>query len=263
MAMDLPAILEEVSHMVSRTLLLLVLSSFFAVCSGCKTSTTNNNTRSSSNDTASSEAGVERMKPAPGTGNVQGKVFYNSKPAENIQVKLCEKFSRFVSGCGGETYSARTDKDGEYVISNVPPKTYEGLIAQVFDTDAYVFATSGIAGISASKYEIVADKTFFVPTTHLFKGDLKTLNPKAGSKVSGEGLELKWEPYPDAAYYKFSLSADDHMVTTPYTNEKVEGTSFSVTKPLEKGGYRLKVSAYNSDNRKLSETENETRFTIQ
>ena len=30
------------------------------------------------------EAGVEKLKPAPGTGNVQGKVLFNSKPVENI-----------------------------------------------------------------------------------------------------------------------------------------------------------------------------------
>src|SRR5687768_18177953 len=48
------------------------------------------------------ETGVEKVKPAPGTGNVQGKVFFNSQPAANINVKLCETFSRFLSGCGGQ-----------------------------------------------------------------------------------------------------------------------------------------------------------------
>ena len=205
--------------------------------------------------------GVEKVKPAPGTGNVQGKVLYNNAPVENIQVKLCESFSRFVGGCSGKTYTAKTDKDGEYVVANVEPKEYEALTVQVFDTDAYIFATTGI-GISAAKYNVVADKTLFVSPTHLFKVDLKTVNPKAGSTVTAQDLELKWEPYPDAAYYKFSLSADDHMVTSPYINEKVEGTSFKVAKPLEKGGYRLKVEAYNSKDRKLAETNEETKFTV-
>jgi hypothetical protein len=237
--------------------LLLIASIGFA----CKTGNTNLNARTG-NEPAPSETGVEKVKPAPGTGNVQGKVLYNSKPAENIEVKLCESFSRFVGGCSGQAYSARTDKDGEYVITNVPPKTYEALIAKVFDTDFYVFATSGIAGISATKYEVVADKTFFVTPTHLFKGDLKTLNPKAGSKVSAEGLELKWEPYPDAAYYKMSLFANDHMVEAPYVNQRIEVTSFAVDKPLQAGGYRLKVEAFNGDNRKLSETAEDINFTI-
>ena len=217
------------------------------------------------NATANSDApveGVEKVKPAPGTGNVQGKVLYNSVAAPNIEVKLCETFSRFLSGCGGKTYTAKTDADGDFVITNVEPKEYQALTVRVFDTDSYVFATSGIAGISAAKYNVEADKTTFVTPTHLFKGDLKTVNPKAGSLVSGQDLELQWEAYPDAAYYKFSLNPDNHLVTAPYVNERVEGTSFKVTKPLEKGGYRWKVEAFNKAEKKLSETPDDIKFTI-
>src|SRR5690242_19803926 len=167
-------------------------------------------------DSTAPVEGVEKVKPAPGTGNVQGKVLYNGKPVENIDVRLCETFSRFLSGCGGQIYTAKTDKDGDFVITNVPPKEYEGLTVRVFDTDSYVFATTGIAGISATKYKVEDGKTLFVAPTNLFKGDLKMLNPKSGSQVSGEGLEIKWEPYPNAAYYKFSLYPDNHLTTAPY-----------------------------------------------
>ncbi len=213
-------------------------------------------------DSAAPVTGVEKVKPAPGTGNVQGKVLYNNAPVENIDVRLCETFSRFLSGCGGKIYTAKTDKDGDFVITNVPPKEYEGLTVRVFDTDSYVFATTGIAGISSEKYNVVADKTLFVRPTHLFKGDVQVTNPKAGSTVSGENLELKWEPYPDAAYYKFSLSPNEHLVTPPYTNERVDGASFKVNKPLEKGTYRIKVEAFNKSDRKLSETPDDINFTI-
>ena len=206
--------------------------------------------------------GVEKVKPAPGTGNVQGKVLYNNAPVENINVRLCETFSRFLSGCGGKIYTAKTDKDGDFVITNVPPKEYEGLTVRVFDTDSYVFATTGIAGISSEKYNVVADKTLFVRPTHLFKGDLQVLNPKAGSTVSGQNLELQWQAYPDAAYYKFSLSPNDHLVTPPYINERVDGASFKVNKPLEKGTYRIKVEAFNKSDKKLSETADDINFTI-
>ena len=212
-------------------------------------------------NSAAPAEGVEKVKPAPGTGNVQGKVLYNNAPVENIEVKLCETFSRFLSGCGGKTFTAKTDKEGDYVITNVEPKEYEALTVRVFDTDSYVFATAGI-GISAAKYNVTADKTLFVQPTHLFKGDLKTENPKAGSMVSGQDLELKWAAYPDAAYYKFSLHPDNHLVTAPYVNERVEGTSFKVAKPLEKGGYRWKVEAFNSADKKLSETPDDIKFTI-
>ena len=213
-------------------------------------------------DTAAPVEGVEKVKPAPGTGNVQGKVLYNGAPVENIEVKLCETFSRFLSGCGGKIYTAKTDKDGDFVITNVPPKEYEGLTVRVFDTDSYVFATTGIAGISSAKYNVVADKTLFVSPTHLFKGDLKILNPKAGSTVSGQDLELKWEPYPSATYYKFTLYPDNHQVTPPYINQRVDDASFKVNKPLEKGTYRFKVEAFNSSDKKLSETSDDITFTI-
>lgn len=208
------------------------------------------------------ETGVEKIKPAPGTGNVQGKVLYNGKPVENIEVKLCETFSRYVGGCGGKTYTARTDKDGEYVITNVEPKIYEGLLARVFDTDSYVFAASGIGGLSSTKYEITADKTLFIAPTNLFKSDLKILNPKAGAKVSAQNLELKWESYPDAAYYKFSIYPEDFSVTSPYVNERVDGTSFGIEKPLQKGTYRWQVEAYNDKDQKLSESGDGIKFTI-
>jgi hypothetical protein len=213
-------------------------------------------------DNGGAETGVEKVKPAPGTGNVQGKVMYNGKPVENIEVKLCEKFNQYFGGCSGKTFTAKTDKDGVYFIANVEPKVYEGLLARVFDTGSYIFATTGIAGLSSAKYEVTADKTLFVSPTNLFKSDLKTLNPKAGAKVSAQNLELKWEAYPGAVYYKFSIYPEEASMTAPYVNERVEGTSFSVDKPLQKGAYRWQVQAYNDADQKLAESSNDIKFTI-
>ncbi|HXG93952.1 MAG TPA: carboxypeptidase-like regulatory domain-containing protein [Blastocatellia bacterium] len=237
---------------------------------GCKDGNKNSQPASGSTSSPSTTAPsstsappgeVEKAKPAPGTGNVQGKVLYNGQPVENIEVKLCEKFNQYFGGCEGKSYTTRTDKNGEYLIANVEPKTYEGLLARVFNTDSFIFAAEGF-GISSAKYEVAADKTLFVRPTNLFKSDLKTLNPKAGSKVSVQNLELKWEPYPDAAYYKFSLYADDVNVTSPYVNERVDGTSFAIDKPMQKGTYRWKLEAYNSADIKLAENSDEIKFTI-
>lgn len=219
-------------------------------------------TNSSATQPSGAEAGVEKQKPAPGTGNVQGKVLYNGKPAENIEVKLCEKFNQFIGGCSEKSYTARTDKNGEYLIANVEPKKYESLLARVFETESYVFATSGVAGLSSTQYEVPADKTVFVTPINLFKGDLKTLAPKAGAKVSAQDLELKWEPYPDAAYYKFSLYPDESSTLSPHINERVDATSFVVSKPLQKGTYRLEVGAYNTAGQKLSENSDDIKFTV-
>ncbi|HEX8146207.1 MAG TPA: carboxypeptidase-like regulatory domain-containing protein [Pyrinomonadaceae bacterium] len=211
---------------------------------------------------AAPETGVEKVKPAPGTGNVQGKVLYNGKPVGGIEATLCEKFNRFGGGCSGQTYTAKSDAEGVYVITNVPPMTYEGLTVSVFDTDSYIFATTGIAGLSSAKYEVAADKTLFVRPTHLFKSDLKLLNPKAGSKVSAQGLELKWQEYPDAAYYKLSLYPSEASVTSPYIGHRVEATSFPADKPLPKGEYRIQVEAYNGSDQKLAESARDIKFTV-
>jgi hypothetical protein len=244
--------------MLKRFVIALVCLSAALAFIGC----TKKKSPATAGDSTAPVEGVEKVKPAPGTGNVQGKVLYNNAPVENIEVRLCEQFSRFLSGCGGKVYTAKTDKDGDFVITNVPPREYEGLTVKVFDTDMYVFATTGIAGIASAKYKVDADKTLFVAPTHLFKSDLKVVNPKAGSTVSGQGLELKWEPYPDAAYYKFTLYPDDHQITPPYIKERVDAATFKVNKALEKGTYRYQVEAYNSADRKLSETADDIRFTI-
>lgn len=205
---------------------------------------------------------VEKVKPAPGTGNVQGKVLYNAKPAENIEVNLCETFSRYLSGCGGKVYTATTDKDGDFVIANVPPKEYEGLTVRVFDTDSYVFATTGVAGLSVQKYNVEADKTLFVDPTHLFKADLNLTEPKAGSSITTQDVEFKWEAYPDASYYKLTLTPDEHLSESRIVNQRVDGTSFKSPKPLDKGGYQWRVEAFNAANRKLSESADRITFTI-
>jgi hypothetical protein len=205
---------------------------------------------------------VEKVKPAPGKGNVQGKVLYAGKPVENIEVKLCEDFSQYIGGCSGKIYKAKTDKQGEYVIANVEPKTYEGLLAKVFDTDSYIFATTGIGGLSSNKYEVTANKTLFVNPTNLFKSDLKLLSPKAGAKVAGKNLKVQWKPYPGASYYKFSIYAEDMKVISPYINERTEATSVDLDKPLQKGTYRWEVEAYNDADIKLAESSKDIKFTL-
>lgn len=239
----------------TRKLVVLVL--LLLLFSGCMKRATNSNANSTAKENQ-----VEKVKPAPGTGNVQGKVLYNGKPVENIDVRLCETFSRFLSGCGGKIYTAKTDKDGDYVITNVPPKEYEALTVRIFDTDGYVFATTSF-GISATKYNVEAGKTLFVDPTNLFKADLKLTNPKSGSTISGDAVEFKWDAYPDAAYYKLTVTPDNHQSESRFTNQRVDGTSFKSPKPLDKGGYQWKVEAYNSADKKLSESADDITFNVQ
>ena len=207
--------------------------------------------------------GTEKEKPAAGKGNVQGKAFYNEQPAVRVDVKLCKTFNQFFGGCSGDTFTAKTDETGEYLIKNVPPGIYEGLTVRVFNTPYYVFATSGIA--SAAKYNIEADTTYFAPDSHLFKNDLKLLNPKAGSKVAADNLEVKWDAYPDAAYYKLSIFADTATgaeAPYDYIGRRVEDVSIVLDKPLKPGSYNAKIEAYNGSDRKLAQSASDIKFTV-
>jgi hypothetical protein len=224
---------------------------------------TNAGVKTNSDGTVPSGTGVEKEKPAAGLGNVQGKVFYNQQPAPAVDVKLCEKFNQYFGGCQGETFVTKTDAQGEYLIKNVPPRVYEGLIVKVFDTPFYVFATSGI--VATAKYKITADQTFFAPDTNLFKNNLKLTSPKAGAKVGASNIEMKWDAYPDAAYYKFSIYANGSSgakTEYDYINKRVDGLSFALDKPLTAGSYRCKIEAYNTNDIKLAQSSDDITFTV-
>ncbi len=250
-----------------------------AIVLGCKSSgnkngatSTNSNRASSSSDSSGkpdesgiirSGTGSEKEKPAAGKANVQGKVLFNSQPAPNIEVKLCEKFNQYLGGCQGETFTAKTDAAGEYLIKDVPPGIYEGLIAKVFDTPYYVFATSGFVG--SAKYQLEADQTFFAPNSNLFKSDLKLSSPKAGAKIAPDNIEVKWESYPDAAYYKFSIYADSSTgaeTNYDYINKRIDGTSDTLDNPLKPGTYRVVVNAYNGNDIKIAESPDDIKFNV-
>jgi hypothetical protein len=254
---------------------LLITAILIFALPGCKSAhdkirsvVTNSNNSSSSGKPDDkglihSGTGTEKEKPTAGKTNVQGKVLFDQKPAANIEVKLCEKFSQYFGGCGGQTYTTRTDSNGEYLIKDVPPGIYEGLTAKVFDTPYYVFATSGF--IASAKYQLEPDETFFAPDSNLFKSDLKLVNPKAGAKLGPDNIEIKWESYPDAAYYKFSINPDSSsgaQTNFDYINKRIDGTSYVLDKPLEAGSYRISVTAYNANDIKLAESASDIKFTV-
>lgn len=213
--------------------------------------------------TIPSGTGVEKEKPEAGKANVQGKAFYNDKPAAGVEVKLCSKFSQYVGGCSGEIFTAKTDDAGEYLIKNVPPGTYEGLTVKVFDTPYYVFATSGF--VSAAKYNIETDKTYFAPDSNLFKNDVKVVSPKAGSTVAPDGIAVKWDAYPDAAYYKLSINADTASgaeTVYDFISKRVDDPGFTLDKPLKPGSYTVRIDVFNANDRKLAQSSNDIKFAV-
>jgi hypothetical protein len=227
------------------------------------TATTSNNkipppTQNSNdqNDYVPSETGTEKAKPEPSKANMQGKVFYNGNPAANIEVRLCVEFN-LTGDCIGEKHITKTDANGEYLFANQTPKAYK-MSFRVFETKNYNFL--GKYGFH-SKYNLEADKTFFAPLTNLFKSDLKVQNPKPKMKVDAQNFEIKWDAYPDAAYYKLELM--DFSTRIRYLDdERVDTTGFKVEKPLNNGDYRLRIAAYNAIGVKLAQCEDGIEFNV-
>jgi hypothetical protein len=256
--------------------LLFACSLQLAGCSGNPISTSNTSntvanantkaiatpaTEKSDGDYVESEDGTAKATPEAGKANVQGKVLFNGEPVSGVEVKVCQKFSRFMGDCSGDTFKTKTDAAGEYLISNVTAGVYEGLLVKVFDTNSYIFATQAL-GVSAAKYKFDADETYFAPVTNLFKFDLKVQEPKANASFAAADLKIKWEAYPNASYYKLSVSPAEYDSDSTISNEKVEGIEYVVTKALKPGKYTLTMSAYNGNDVKLSEIKERVSFTV-
>ncbi len=212
------------------------------------------------NGDGASTSGAEKQKPADGKGNVQGKVLYNEQPVEGIEVRICENFSTIMGiKCDGKSKTTKTDKDGIFVLADLEPKVYGGLTAKVFKSNYYVYPQEGI--MTAQKFTVEAEKTIYARDINLFKDDVKITSPKSGAKVAAQGLELKWDAYPDAAYYKITLFPDAGGLP-PINAERVDDPTYAVTEPLTNGKYRMRVESYNANNKKLAATSDDIKFTV-
>lgn len=213
-------------------------------------------------DEAASTSGEERQKPAAGKGNVQGKVLFNDEPVEGIEVRICENFSTILGiKCDGKTKTVKTGADGVFVIADLDPMNYGGLTAKVFKSDYYLYPYEGFSSMIAKRFNVEADKTIFANDINLFKDDLKITQPKAGAKIPAENVEIKWDEYPNADYYKISLYPDIGG-DLPVNNERVDDPVYALPEPLANGKYRIKIEAFNLNNRKLAETGSDIKFNV-
>lgn len=208
---------------------------------------------------ASTEASEKSYTGAPvtppkGFGNAQGRVMWNGKPAAGILVRLCDDIG-LIGGCSGKTYSAKTDKDGNFTVDKVPPGDY-AIAVQIFDTDMFLYKTAGI--ISAKKFHIDADKTLDLSVTNLYKLDLQVLSPKAGETVKTGLPKLSWKAYPGATEYEVYLSAKGSSGQTL----KSAAPSVTPDTPLLNGAYEYTVKAKTADGTEIAETHEAVPFKV-
>jgi hypothetical protein len=195
--------------------------------------------------------------PKEGKGNVAGRILWDSKPAEGIEVTMCKDFNIF-SGCKGREYKETTNADGFFVIRDAEPGEYS-LVVKVFKSDKYLYFTSGI-GITAKKHKVTENETEKLGEQNIYKLDLKITAPKSESTLKNSRPVFTWEAYPGAAYYKVTLRPEygDNV----FYEKKIEDTNLNTDVDLVDCKYTFKIEAFNSDDVKIAEANDDLKFTV-
>lgn len=195
--------------------------------------------------------------PAAGTGGVFGRLLWNNAPVSNIQVKLCDEIKYF-GGCEGAEYPATTDAYGVYAILNVPPGTY-GLTYKALDSDTWYYVTSGI--LNAKDFEIAADQMVDVGDHLTVRTDLVITSPAEDERLSGIARPtLKWEPYPEAAYYELTFHGG--RMGSIIHRMKLTETSFTLDRDLQTCDYSFDIEAFNASETVIAEYDGWRNFEI-
>lgn len=231
---------------------------------GCGLDGVVENGRSSGSDSSSTETSppndeltYDGDEPASGKGNVFGEIRWNGSGAADLELLLCADFSSF-SGCGGEEFLTTTDENGQYLFANVEPDVY-ALSVRVFDSDDWLYISSGI--LSSADFEVEAGETLVIGVQNIFKLDLKPVTPDNGSKVSATELQLDWEDYPEADYYKVSMYPDEGDAIL--VDKRVNESGITVDLLTVNCSYRWNVEAFNSQRVKIAETAESFDFTVE
>jgi hypothetical protein len=195
----------------------------------------------------------EVTPPVQGKGNVIGLVLWNDQPVPKALVWLCEEFD---GGCKGRyQYSANTDKNGYYVFNNVTPGRYIVAINS-FSSSWFIFYfdSKGNREQTVSEGENLALEPW-----NIWKTNLKLIAPKEGKILSDPHPIFKWEPFPDAAYYRIYIYKG-YFVETIEDGTRVDGTEFTSKKEFITCWYMWKVVAFNERGTRIAEPTSSRSF---
>lgn len=194
--------------------------------------------------------------PSAGTGGVYGRMLWNGKPVEGLEVKLCDEI-KFIGGCEGVEYPTSTGTDGVYAILNVPPGSY-GLTYRALDSDTWYYVTSGI--LNAKDFEVPADQMVDVGDHHTVRTDVVILTPQEDERLSIARPTLSWEPYPEAAYYEltFHTGRGGSMIH----RKKITTTSFELDRDLQTCDYSFDLEVFNAQEQVIAEYDGWRRFEV-
>lgn len=194
--------------------------------------------------------------PATGTGGVYGRLLWNGKPVEGIQIKLCEEI-KFFGGCQGSEYPAVTDSYGVYAILNVPPREY-GLTYRALDADNWYYVTSGV--LNAKDFEVPADQMVNVGDHNTVRVDVNITSPKEDDRLTIARPTLTWDPYPEAAYYELSFLSGRGGVMVG--SKKLTTTTYTLDRDLQTCDYSFSIEVYNAQEIMIAENDGWRNFKV-
>ncbi len=188
-------------------------------------------------------------QPAAGTGNVYGRIFWNSLPAAGVAVELCDDIDYF-DGCIGEQYATTTDEDGMFLFADVTPLGY-GLEYETLEADGWIYITSGV--FDAADFEVSAGEALFAGDFEAVKYNVELIGPAADSVINETQPSLAWQPYAEAAYYEVTLNPE--RGASLLSNFELDGTSVTSDRDLLNCSYSWSVKAYNAQGVQIAETD--------
>ena len=192
-----------------------------------------------------------------GTGGLEGQILWNGEGAAGLEVRLCQEPSLF-RGCSGAEYLTWSVEDGSFSFAGVPAGDY-GLSVRVFNSDRYLFVTSGL-GVSVRIYHVENNRTLSIGAHSIHKLDLQIKQPAHSAQIQQARPSLEWVAYPDAAYYQVYLAPDSGEAVL--VNARSDEPRIDLPRDLMDCEYRWKVSAFNSAGTRIAETADYARFLV-
>ena len=198
---------------------------------------------------------IEVPPPAAGKSNAVGLVLWNGHPVVGADVRLCEDMG-IISGCEGQQASTFTDDQGYYLFQDVEPGEY-AVVVHAVDTDRWLYISSALS-LGARKATFATDQTLNLGVQQIYKFDLQQTSPSEDERVSQAMPSMKWDPYPEAAYYEIYVSPQ----SGDSISQQVQGTEYSFTNPALNCEYTWQVEAYNSDQVEIAEHDGYSHFQV-
>ena len=194
--------------------------------------------------------------PASGMGNVVGLILWDSQPVADQNVSLCKDYNQF-SGCVGKKYYAKTNAEGYFVFQNVVPDQYR-LITSMTKIDNNIVYLFYLNPDGSPMHPVPSGGTLTLDPWNVLKLDLHYTAPRNNATVPDGLPTFKWDPYPDAAYYRISIAEDKEHgqlhLKWVLEGQRVDGTEFTPQASLKTCWYDWLVQAFNAQGVEIAES---------